>query len=78
MIRFDPPEWKREAICSSVDPEIFFADRAQNYQVAKRICARCPVALVCLQYALENDEEFGVWGGLSERERSRVKVLAGA
>ncbi|GAB3992589.1 hypothetical protein GCM10029992_02120 [Glycomyces albus] len=43
---------------------------------AKRICARCEVKENCLQYALEHDERFGIWGGLSERERRKIKRQA--
>jgi WhiB family redox-sensing transcriptional regulator len=46
--------------------------RMQRLVRAKRVCARCPVRELCRSYALENEEEFGVWGGLSEIERKHL------
>ena len=62
-----------EARCLDADPEAFFPEKGGSTREAKRICAACPVRDDCLQYALENDERFGIWGGLSERERRRAK-----
>jgi WhiB family redox-sensing transcriptional regulator len=66
-------EWMLEARCLDADPEAFFPEKGGSTREAKRICAACPVRDECLQYALENDERFGIWGGLSERERRRAK-----
>ncbi len=69
-------EWMLEAKCLDADPEAFFPEKGGSTREAKRICAVCPVREECLEYALANDERFGIWGGLSERERRRAKRLA--
>jgi WhiB family redox-sensing transcriptional regulator len=78
MAGFDDEEqrdWMLEARCLDADPEAFFPEKGGSTREAKRISAACPVREQCLQYALENDERFGIWGGLSERERRRAKRL---
>ncbi|MTE22749.1 WhiB family transcriptional regulator [Microbacterium sp. ZXX196] len=65
--------WQSEALCSQTDPEAFFPEKGGSTRDAKRICDSCDVRAQCLEYALENDERFGIWGGLSERERRRLK-----
>jgi len=69
----DANDWMLEARCLDADPEAFFPEKGGSTREAKRICAACPVRDECLEYALENDERFGIWGGLSERERRRAK-----
>ncbi len=54
-------------------PEAFFPEKGGSTREAKRICLGCEVRDECLEYALANDERFGIWGGLSERERRRLK-----
>ena len=73
----DEREWMVDARCLDADPEAFFPEKGGSTREAKRICADCPVAEPCLEYALANDERFGIWGGLSERERRRVRRLRG-
>lgn len=73
MILLDPPPWAEHAKCLQADPEIFFPEKGGSTREAKRICAECDVRAECLEYALVNDERFGVWGGLSERERRKLK-----
>ena len=68
-------EWMVDARCLDADPEAFFPEKGGSTREAKRICADCPVTESCLEYALANDERFGIWGGLSERERRRVRRL---
>jgi WhiB family redox-sensing transcriptional regulator len=68
-------DWMLEARCLDADPEAFFPEKGGSTREAKRICAACPVREECLQYALDNDERFGIWGGLSERERRRAKRI---
>jgi hypothetical protein len=68
----DFPSWMTEASCSSTDPEEFFPDKGGSTRLAKRICGLCPVSTQCLAYALENRERFGIWGGVSERDRRRL------
>ena len=67
-------EWRLDALCAETDPEAFFPDKGGSTREAKRVCAGCPVRAECLEYALAGDERFGIWGGLSERERRRVRL----
>jgi WhiB family redox-sensing transcriptional regulator len=71
-----PEPWTQEALCAETDPERFFPDKGKSAAPAKEICALCDVAAQCLEYALRNDERFGVWGGKSERERRAMKRRA--
>lgn len=64
--------WKERALCTQTDPEAFFPDKGGSTREAKRICGDCDVSAECLQTALDNDERFGIWGGLSERERRKL------
>lgn len=66
-------EWMEEAACSNTDPSIFFPNDGAGVSVAKEVCARCVVKEECLEYALSNRIDHGVWGGTSERERRRIK-----
>lgn len=66
-------EWQEQALCAQTDPEAFFPEKGGSTREAKRICRACGVRDECLEYALEHDERFGIWGGLSERERRRLK-----
>ena len=66
-------QWQERALCAQTDPEAFFPEKGGSTREAKKICQRCPVRAECLEYALANDERFGIWGGLSERERRRLK-----
>jgi len=61
-------DWAERAACRTSDPEDLFVSGAAQHR-AKRICASCPVRMECLTEALDNGLEFGVWGGLTERER---------
>jgi WhiB family redox-sensing transcriptional regulator len=69
--------WQSDALCSQTDPEAFFPEKGGSTRDAKRICTSCDVRGECLEYALNNDERFGIWGGLSERERRKLKRRAG-
>lgn len=68
--------WQESALCAQTDPEAFFPEKGGSTREAKVVCFRCPVRQECLDYALENDERYGIWGGLSERERRRAKKAA--
>jgi WhiB family transcriptional regulator, redox-sensing transcriptional regulator len=68
--------WQSDALCAQTDPEAFFPEKGGSTRDAKRICDSCEVRQQCLDYALENDERFGIWGGLSERERRKLRKLA--
>lgn len=72
--------WMDGASCTEVAPDLFFADATDlvNTKLAKKVCVDCRVIDQCLQYALENRMEYGVWGGLTVLERRsllrKVKV----
>lgn len=64
-----PVVWMDAAVCAQVDTEVFFPEKGGSTKEAKSICRLCPVAAECLDFALVRRERFGVWGGLSERNR---------
>ena len=71
------PDWRDDAACLKVDPDLFFPDgdiRSARAQVkrAKLICRSCPVTAACLNWALASGQEAGIWGGLTEDERRRL------
>jgi WhiB family transcriptional regulator, redox-sensing transcriptional regulator len=68
-----PVEWQSNARCAEVDPEIFFPERGGSSKKAREVCDQCEVRSQCLEYALNNKEQFGIWGGTSERERRRLR-----
>ena len=65
--------WQERANCLGVDPDLFFPERGASTREAKSVCSNCEVRVDCLEYALVNGEKFGIWGGLSERERRRLR-----
>ena len=69
----DALAWQADALCAQTDPEAFFPEKGGSTRDAKRICEGCEVRSECLEYALANDERFGIWGGLSERERRKLR-----
>jgi WhiB family redox-sensing transcriptional regulator len=69
----DGRRWQEEANCLGVDPDLFFPERGASTREAKAVCRGCEVRVDCLEYALAHGEKFGIWGGLSERERRRVR-----
>jgi WhiB family redox-sensing transcriptional regulator len=72
----DAQSWQEQALCAETDPEAFFPEKGGSTREAKKICTGCEVRAQCLEYALANDERFGIWGGLSERERRRLRRRA--
>ncbi|TFC36651.1 WhiB family transcriptional regulator [Cryobacterium sp. TMT1-62] len=68
--------WQSDSLCAQTDPEAFFPEKGGSTRDAKKICSSCEVKTQCLQYALANDERFGIWGGLSERERRKLRKRA--
>lgn len=70
---FNLPGWMKEASCANVNPDLFFPVRGANSLTAKRICAGCAVRDQCLEWALEQDEEYGVFGGASPKERRQIQ-----
>ena len=69
----EPLSWQADALCAQTDPEAFFPEKGGSTREAKKICEQCEVRAECLEYALKHDERFGIWGGLSERERRRLR-----
>jgi WhiB family transcriptional regulator, redox-sensing transcriptional regulator len=65
-------DWMAQGKCRAMDPAIFFPSDGIGVQAAQRICAECPVRVACLEYALTDRVDHGVWGGTSERERRRM------
>jgi WhiB family transcriptional regulator, redox-sensing transcriptional regulator len=67
--------WAKSAVCSQTDPEMWFPEKGNGNTAikAKEICQGCPVREQCLEYALANNEQFGVWGGMSFNERQKHK-----
>ena len=72
----NPLAWQSDSLCAQTDPEAFFPEKGGSTRDAKKICSSCEVRSSCLEYALENDERFGIWGGLSERERRKLRKRA--
>ena len=68
--------WQDRALCAQTDPEAFFPEKGGSTREAKKVCLTCEVRDESLESALMNDERFGIWGGLSERERRKLKKRA--
>jgi WhiB family redox-sensing transcriptional regulator len=71
-----PQYWTADAICAQVGEDFWHPERGgitDDTRAAKRVCLSCPVKQECLDYALERDEPFGIWGGLTARERRRQR-----
>jgi WhiB family transcriptional regulator, redox-sensing transcriptional regulator len=75
---YPEPDWRDAALCREVDPDLFFPEKGESALPAKSVCRSCEVRAECLDFALEHDERFGIYGGLSERERRRLKKEAAA
>jgi WhiB family redox-sensing transcriptional regulator len=69
----DADGWRELAACRGVDPELFFPTRGEKVAAAKAVCSSCLVRTSCAEEALANGEKFGIWGGMSERERRRIR-----
>lgn len=65
--------WQKTALCAQTGPEFFFPAPGASTREAKQLCGGCEERVACLEYALRHDERFGVWGGMSEQERIRIK-----
>ena len=64
--------WMAHGLCANEPPDTFFPSDGVGVEIARRICATCPVKEPCLSHALRNRIDHGVWGGCSERERRRI------
>jgi WhiB family redox-sensing transcriptional regulator len=70
--------WRNRSACRDTDPELFFpigttGAAVEQITVAKSLCARCTVRAECLEFAFETQQESGVWGGLTEDERRKLR-----
>jgi WhiB family redox-sensing transcriptional regulator len=70
--------WRKAAICRDTDPDLFFPVGTTGYALvqidrAKQVCGECPVHPDCLQYALDTNQDSGIWGGTSEEERRSIR-----
>lgn len=72
----DDQGWQDRALCAQTDPDAFFPEKGGSTREAKRVCRSCEVRAECLDYALDRGERFGIWGGMSERERRRLTRAA--
>ena len=68
--------WQERSLCAQTDQEAFFPEKGGSTRDAKKVFIGCEVRAECLEYALQHDERFGIWGGLSERERRKLKKRA--
>lgn len=66
--------WRLLANCRGCDPALFFPERGEMTREAKAVCNACVVREECLEYALSNGEKYGLWGGVSERQRRRMRT----
>ena len=74
-------DWREQAECLKADPELFFpvgntGPALDQIERAKAVCASCSVTEMCLQYAMDTNQDYGVWGGLNEDERRTLKRRA--
>jgi hypothetical protein len=69
--------WMKQGVCRGHEIEIFFPKRGDNQavQAAKNLCSECSVRVECLEYALRTDQEAGIWGGTSGRERREMQSM---
>jgi WhiB family redox-sensing transcriptional regulator len=75
--------WRNQAICRDTDPDLFFPIGTTGQALvqidrAKEVCGECPVKSDCLEYALETNQDSGIWGGLDEEQRRNIRRQAAA
>ncbi len=73
MLATDELAWQDLANCRGADPDLFFPERGASTRTAKSICRECSVQDQCLEFAIVSSEKFGIWGGLSERDRRKIR-----
>lgn len=72
-----PEPWTVDALCAQVDPDMFFPEKGgKEAAAAKRVCGSCDVTAQCLAYALRTGQADGIWGGLSARQRAKLRGAA--
>lgn len=75
--RLKDQNWRALGSCAGADPDLWFSVGALEHKQAKTICRQCPVRMSCLEYAMEEPVDHGIWGGMTERERRRQRRKAG-
>ena len=73
LMASDELAWQDLANCRGADPDLFFPERGASTRTAKSICRECSVQAECLEFAIVSSEKFGIWGGLSERDRRKIR-----
>ena len=81
MMDTDELDWQEQAACREYDNVLFFGpdageselEKQSREQRAKQVCQRCPVQEACLEFAMETNQKYGIWGGLSDKERASLK-----
>ena len=74
----DDLKWMKDASCIISDTELFFSNNPDDTRKAISICNDCPVRILCANYAIKNNEEYGIWGGLTEAERKQLRGRRGS
>ena len=77
VVEREPASWWASALCVQTDPEAFFPENGTSAPAAVAVCRRCEVRVQCLEWALDRDERFGIWGGTTELERHRLRRVRG-
>lgn len=73
---WDLPDFPDRALCSETDGDLFFPDKGGSASAAKAICKRCDARDACLKWALDRNEQWGIWGGMSAEERAKLRRRA--
>lgn len=74
-------EWRRQAACQDTDPDLFFpvgttGPAIEQIETAKAVCRQCAAQAQCLEYAIDTNQDSGIWGGTSEDERRQLRKQA--
>lgn len=72
-INIDPYDWVHDAACRDLPTSWWFPGVGESFDLAQSICETCPVRVECLDYALARPELTGIWGGLTDRRRKRMR-----
>ncbi len=81
MAEIEQLEWQEEALCREYNVDLFFGGDAAESEMerqareahAKAVCQRCPVKEPCLEFAMETSQKYGIWGGMTDKERASLK-----
>lgn len=78
IFEWDAEGWRDDAACRHTNAELFFpagstGAAVDQIEAARAVCGRCPVKAECLQFALETNQEAGIWGGTDEDERRKLR-----